>query len=477
MPIEGLSDLRRLSRDFKIRLGGRLIKVEGGGTREPKYDEKKKQREEGGYPKEAEHFVMLPEEVPEDVRDLYGTEPQSLRMMLPMEWDARDPITGDEMTFNRYNRAYGRTHGLKCKGTGNNAEAPGMATTSDKAWAERIAQATGQAEEKVTLGGQQMFAVQCLGQDCCKYLRMVEEEYLEGQQKRTRMVKAQGVDIDAACKRVFILRAFLLHTSVDPGSPDYCKVLGLAEIASSSFHTMLNLQSDFDVLRSAARGESAMIPFRLTRVPITTFKPTRQFHYVLRAKPDYQEAQRWAAIPRAERFMNEEMRARLRAIEAAPLAPTYESVKDLVPPALLEAPQAGQPAAPGSQPGGSAAMAPEAAGTPLGASQGTETGLAGQPAGGEADRKLLTGELTELKALCGGLVNPDAAYHPQANPWKPEALARLKEIVGLYNRKHGSTVATDADGRVRFTDLTYDVYAFAKEYLTANIGPTEGEQA
>jgi len=459
MPIEGLSDLRRLSRDFKIRLGGRLIKVEGGGTREPKYDDKKRQREEGGYPKEAEHFVMLPEEVPEDVRDLYGSEPQSLRMMLPMEWDARDPITGDEMVFNRYNRAYGRSHGLRCKGTGNDAEAPGTATTNDAEWAARIVQATGQAQEAVTVGGQAMHSIVCMGQDCVKYLRMVSEEYEENGQKRTRMAKAPGVDMDASCKRVFILRAFLLHTTTDSKAPDYCRVLGLAEIASSSFHTMLNLQSDFDLLRAAANGESALIPFRLTRVPITTFKPSRQIHYVLRAKPDYQEAQRWAMIPAAERFMSEEMRARLRAIAAAPLAASYESVKDLVPPALLEAPVAGNLAGGAPSPG-------QAGEAPPGAAQGQGDGTAAQGQQAEASRPLLRGEADELKQLCGGRTNPDAPPDNVANPWAPASLARLREIVALYNAKHGTSIT-------RFSDMTYDTYLFVKEYLST---PSQQEQ-
>lgn len=444
MPIEHLSDVRRLSRDFKIRLGGRMIKVQGAPAREAK------PKEEGGYPSEADFFVMLPDEVPDDVRDLYGAEPRSLRMMLPMEWDAVDPHTSDEYVFNRYNRAYGRTHGLKCKGTGNSAEYPGMATTSDEPWSVRIAAASGMAREKVELHGAEMYQVRCLGTDCPKYLRTVEEEYTDSNNvTRRRTVKAQGVDADAACKRVFLLRAFLIHPTVDTTSPDYCRVMGLAEIASSSYNTMVNLQSDFAMLRAFTGAETAFIPFRLQRVPITTYKPTRATHHVLKCSFDMREVSRWATVPLAERFQSEEMRARLRAIQASPLALTYDAVKDLIPQPLLEAPPEGQ--------GGTRVQTPTGGGETVPGGAGEAQGTLGEESPG--DRKLLKGELDELKGLAG-------AGADQPEPKRIEGLSRLKEVVTLFNAKHGTSVATDADGRVRFTDLTYDIYVFVKEYLT-----------
>jgi hypothetical protein len=424
--------------------------VDGAPAREPKYDDKKRQREEGGYPKETEHFVMLPEDVPEDVRNMYGPEPRSLRMMLPMEWDATDPKTGDELVFNRYNRAYGRTHGLRCKGTGNNAEFPGMASTTDKQWAVKIAEASGMAIEEITLPSGHQFRVKCLGQDCPKYLRMVEEEYTrDGGGKGFRMVKAQGVDLDAACKRVFILRAFLLDITTDPKSPNYCRVLGLAEIASSSYHTMINLQSDFSLMRAFTNGQTAGIPFRLVRVPTTTFKPSRQVHFVLKVSLDYKEVQRWAAIALSERFQDDEMRGRLRQIAASPLAPTWDSVKDLVPQALLDAPTQTGPTSQSIENGGA---------------QGSAEGGAQGPQEGEGTRKLLKGEIAELKQLCGGRVNPDGPEDDRANPWKPETLAELRRIIALYNQGHGTAIA-------RLADMTFDTYLFVKEY-TAGVGST-----
>ena len=437
MPIEQLSDLRRLSRDFKIRLGSRLIKGEGGVTREPKYDDKKRQREEGGYPKEAEHFVMLPEEVPEDVRDLYGPEPHSLRMMLPMEWDATDPNTGDEMVFNRNNRAYARTQGLRCKGTGYSSEYPGMATTTDIEWAGRIAQASGMAMETVSLNGTKMHRVRCLGADCPKYLRLATVDKVGG---GTMTVKAEGVDSDAACKRVFILRAFLLHPTTDTASPDYCRVLGLAEIASSSFNTMINLQSDFPMMRAfTATGTTAGIPFRLERVPIVTFKPTRAVHFVLKVSLDYREVSRWGAVPLAERFQSDELRGRLRAIAATPLALTYDSVSDLMPEdATTETPgsQVQTPSRGGSEASGGPQEAP---GTPE-----TET----QP--DEGGRRLVKGEIDELKALFAA---------GETEPVRIEGLSRLRDVIALYNAKAGTNYT-------RFTELTKDVYDFVKDYLT-----------
>lgn len=459
MPIEGLSDMRRITRDFKIRLGGRMIKQEGGlPAREPKFDERTRQREEGGYPKETEHFVMLPEEVPEDVRSLYGKEPKSLRMMLPAEWDATDPNTGDELVFNRNNRAYGRNHGLRCKGTGNNAEYAGQAVTDDEAWAKRIVEVSGTALQKIKYPGGERFQVRCLGTDCPKYLVTMAEQYeAEGGQKRTRMVKTPGTDSDAACKRVFILRAFLLHPEVDPARADYCRVMGLAEIASSSYNTMANLQSDFDAMRAFTGGDSYAIPFRLVRTPITTYKPTRAIHYVLKVQLDYAEAQRWAAIPRAERFMADEMRARLRQIAASPLAPTYDSVRDLVPQALLEAPSA-------SSAGSSSTLAPDGDQT-VPTPNGGDTATVPPPDQTDPDRKLLKSEIDELKNLCGGREDPNGPNVgdnvDRENPWKPATLARLREIIALYNQQNGTAIG-------RFTEMTRGVYDFVKKYVAEN---------
>lgn len=439
MPIEQLSDVRRLTRDFKIRLGGRVIKGSDNQVRDVKPGE------EGGYPRESEFFVMVPTEVPEDVMNAYGPEPRSLRMMLPFEWDATDPMTGDELVFNRYNRAYARTKGLRCKGTGYSAEFPGVATTSDQAWATRIAQASGQAFETINVHGNAMFSVLCQGTDCPKYLRTVEEHYdREGGGRGTRMVKAEGVDADAACKRVFILRAFLLEPTVDPNSPNYCRVLGLVEIASSSFNTMVNLQSDFPMMKVFTNGQTAGIPFRLERKPIFTYKPTRQVHYVLKVATDPQEMGRMAAVPMLERFQSQEMRARLRQIAASPLAPTYDTVSDLIPTALLEAPVAGK----ADQGAGVTREVPGE--IPDGSPAATET-----PAG---DRKLLKGELDELKELCTPKDIPDPVAAHSAG------LTQLKEIIALYNSKNGTAFT-------RYSDLTYDVYCFVKEYLSSVIPP------
>jgi hypothetical protein len=315
-----------------------------------------------------------------------------------------------------------------------------MATTTDQTWAARIAQASGMAYETVMLQGEPKYRIRCLGADCPKYIRLTEGP--DG-----KPVKADGVDSDASCKRVFILRAFLLDPQKDPNHPDYCRVLGLAEIASSSFNTMINLQSDFPMMKAfTVTGTSAGIPFRLERVPIQTFKPTRSIHFVLKVSLDYREVSRWGAIPMAERFQSEEMRARLRAIESTPLAASYDSVKDLIPPALLEAatePETGGVVDPAAEPG---APVP-------GPSEPAEDG----PTAQDRERKLIKSELDELK----GLFTP--SDEPEQSVAYAEGLRKLRDVIALYNSKHDTTYS-------RFSQLTYDVYLFVKQYVAGESG-------
>jgi hypothetical protein len=90
MPIQGLSNQRRLSRDGKVKLG-------------------KKQKNSRGveYPTQTKYFV-----VPEEVQKIYGPEPTELDIMFPSE--------NLELVFPQYYKCYG-TVGLKCKGDGEKA--------------------------------------------------------------------------------------------------------------------------------------------------------------------------------------------------------------------------------------------------------------------------------------------------------------------------------------------------------------------
>lgn len=89
MPIEGLSDLVRIPRLGKIRLG---IKA--------------KSREKGTeYPKATDYFV-----VPDEVKEVYGDKPTELDIMFPVE----DP----ELFAQQWLRAYSLSQGLVCISNG-----------------------------------------------------------------------------------------------------------------------------------------------------------------------------------------------------------------------------------------------------------------------------------------------------------------------------------------------------------------------
>jgi len=86
-PIEGLSDIRRLPRLGKIRLG---IKKEG---------------QHGPYPSAVDYFVC-----PDEVRAVYGDNPKELDIMFPA-----DEL---ELVAPQWYKCYSYSQGLICKGDG-----------------------------------------------------------------------------------------------------------------------------------------------------------------------------------------------------------------------------------------------------------------------------------------------------------------------------------------------------------------------
>lgn len=88
--ISGLSDVRRLPRLGKIRLG---LKVKS--MKDPSKE----------YPKETPYFVC-----PEEVEKVYGDKPTSIKVMLP--------LNDREACFPQALKWYGNSRGLKCIGNG-----------------------------------------------------------------------------------------------------------------------------------------------------------------------------------------------------------------------------------------------------------------------------------------------------------------------------------------------------------------------
>jgi len=94
MPINGLSNKRRLPRAGVIRLGVKKTTIVHKGGRDVEVE----------YPDETDYFVC-----PELVQKIYGPEPKSLVVMFPVE--------NEEVFFQQFYRRYGNGI-LLCKGDG-----------------------------------------------------------------------------------------------------------------------------------------------------------------------------------------------------------------------------------------------------------------------------------------------------------------------------------------------------------------------
>jgi hypothetical protein len=96
MPIQGLTQVRRLPRLGKIKMG---VKVKA----------KTRDGREIEIPQKTDHFVVPPE-----VEKIYGKEPKVLDILIPVE--------DEEKWAPQYYKLYSRTQGLVCKGDGCNAQ-------------------------------------------------------------------------------------------------------------------------------------------------------------------------------------------------------------------------------------------------------------------------------------------------------------------------------------------------------------------
>ncbi len=391
MPINGLSDQRRLPRSMKIRLGVRTKNAQGAE-----------------YPKETDFFVIRQEDFASpdiftEVIAAYGQQPKQLKMLLPFEVDAVNPIDGDELVYNQFNRAYGLGHGLRCKGNGGSDAQPGTAETNDADWAKRIAKDTGVPAEVL---GNGRYQLKCLGRDCCKYSAPGHD----------------GKDTPggaAACKQMLVFRAFLLHPTEDPQSPDYCRPFGIAELASGSYNTMVDIRSGLEMLRPFAK-RTAAVPFWLVRHPRTTnHDGKRQVHYTCMVIWSAKEVQAAGLTSPSEVFLPAALRKELKALGE----PDFDSVRDLLPATngYLESP----PTPSVEVVAATASDRDEVVAAAEAVADGQDE-VEPLPAVDEAaeERQLTQAERDELKALCG----PRQDQEDPKSPFKPEAIARLQEL-------------------------------------------------
>ena len=126
MPIEGLSQVKRLPRLGKIKMG---VKVKSDKGIE--------------HPQKTDYFVCPPE-----VQAMYGQKPKVLDILIPVE--------DEEKWAPQYYKLYSRTQGLVCKGDGCNAS-----RLIDTATGDRAHKTTTQAIRKDW---------ECAGRKCPDYL-------------------------------------------------------------------------------------------------------------------------------------------------------------------------------------------------------------------------------------------------------------------------------------------------------------------
>ena len=140
MPIKGLSEVRRLPRLGKIRLGIKK-KTEGGKE----------------YPAEVDYFIIDPatpsqeenEKLIKEFHRLYGEQPKQIRIMFPVA----DPAIFFPQDYKRY----GSGSSLKCKGDGETA------SCADQKFTEGL-----EVIGKTELGNPK---VRCRGRECPYYIK------------------------------------------------------------------------------------------------------------------------------------------------------------------------------------------------------------------------------------------------------------------------------------------------------------------
>lgn len=136
MPIKGLSEVKRLPRVGKIRLGYKKKSAKTGAE----------------YPVATTYFVCPPE-----VRAIYGEEPKRLEIIIPVE--------DDELWASQYYRQYSRSRGLICKGDGITCRRMIDTESGDLA-----------VRETKTVKWEE--GAECLGRDCPHYKRNACQEVM-----------------------------------------------------------------------------------------------------------------------------------------------------------------------------------------------------------------------------------------------------------------------------------------------------------
>jgi hypothetical protein len=218
MAIKNLSDVRRLPRLGKIRLGIKKIKQTKNGTVE--------------YPTEVDYFILDPQtpselenkKLIEEFHRLYGEQPKQISIMFP--------LSNPETIFPQFYKRYGKTTLLQCKGDGIEA------ICASEEFTERL-----KVIKKSDLG---LPVVECLGKECPYYK-------------------------EKKCTESATLQILLPEL---PGA-------GVWQITTGSFHSIVNINSCLDYIKAIA-GRFHMIPLRLERrEQDIQYEGKRGKHYIM----------------------------------------------------------------------------------------------------------------------------------------------------------------------------------------------------
>ena len=218
MAIKGISEIRRLPRLGKIRLGIKKSKQGPKGLVE--------------YPTEVDYFILDPQtpselenqKLKDEFAKRYGEQPKQIPIMLP--------IGDTNVVFPQFYKRYDKSQLVRCKGDGVEA----VCTSKEFAVGLDI---TGENEQGLP-------KVKCLGTNCPYY------------QKKW-------------CNEVATLQVLLPEM---PGA-------GVWQITTGSFHSIVNLNSCLDYVRVMA-GRFHMIPLKIERRPQVVGQGTEaRTHYIL----------------------------------------------------------------------------------------------------------------------------------------------------------------------------------------------------
>lgn len=162
------------------------------------------------YPAKADHFVW-PAEYERTLSDLFGDECRELDILFPVE----DPEIVASQYYRRYSKDPSREGAgrLVCRGDGETASF--------------FDRETGEIAE-----------IECLGTDCEAYR-------------------------DSKCKRTMFLQ-FIIPQLIE---------LGVWQLDTSSFHSIVNVNSGIEYIRAVTGGRFAMVPLKLRLAPREVFPP------------------------------------------------------------------------------------------------------------------------------------------------------------------------------------------------------------